>query len=68
MTTVLEAASYLIKQCRLGRGHWRMKLGTRGLESLRPKGKVLDLVIPQQGDEASHDGQNNVFLRASDGY
>lgn len=67
MATVREAARYLIKQCRLGRGHWRLKLGTRGLDSLRPKGAVLDLVIPQHGDEASRDGQNNVFLRATDG-
>lgn len=67
MATVIEAASYLLKQCRLGRGNWRLKLGTRGLDSLRPKGEVLDLVVPQQGEEASRDGQNNVFLRACDG-
>ena len=66
MTTVLEAASYLLAHCKRGRGHWRLKLGTRGLESLRPKGRVLDLTIPQQGDDASRDGQNNVFLRAAE--
>lgn len=66
MTTVLEVASYLLKQCRLGRGNWRMKLGTRGLDSLRPGGSVLDVRLPHAGDETSLDGQEHVFLRAAD--
>lgn len=65
--TALEIASYLLRHCKEGRGAWSVKLGTRGLDSLRTKSAPLDLVVPHAPDEISHDGQHNVFLRASDG-
>ena len=65
--TALEIASYLLRHCKEVRGAWAVKLGTRGLESLRSQGAPLDLVVPHAPDEISHDGQHSVFLRASDG-
>ncbi len=65
--TALEIASYLLRHCKEGRSEWAVKLGTRGIDSLRPEGAPLDLVVPPAHDEISHDGQHNVFLRASDG-
>lgn len=67
MATMLEVASYLLRHCKEGRGAWAVKLGTRGLESLRSQGAPLDLVVQHAPDEISHDGQHSVFLRASDG-
>ena len=36
--TALEIASYLLRHCKEGRGAWSVKLGTRGLDSLRRVG------------------------------
>ena len=65
--TALEIASYLFRHCNEGRGAWAVKLGTRGIESLRSQGAPLVLAVPHAPDEISHDGQHSVFLRASDG-
>lgn len=67
MAKALEIASYLLTHCKAGRGAWTVKLGTRGLDSLRSQGVPLDLVVPHASDEISHDGQHSIFLRASDG-
>jgi hypothetical protein len=41
MTTVAQAAAHLSRLIDQGFGHYSLKLGTRGLESLRPDGASL---------------------------
>jgi hypothetical protein len=61
MTSVTQAEhlSRLIEQ---GFGHYSLKLGTRGLESLRPDGRELDLCPPDCYAETAHDGHELAYL------
>jgi hypothetical protein len=67
MTSVAKVSAYLDRLISRGMGGHDLKLGTRGLDSLRAAGAPLDLEIPRIGDEISRDGKKEVFLRASDG-
>jgi len=67
MTTVTQAAEYLSRLIEQGFGHYSIKLGTRGLESLRPEVRELDLCLPDHSAETAHDGREVAYLRASDG-
>ncbi len=67
MTTVAQAAEYLSRPIEQGFGHYSLKLGTRGLESLRHEGRELDLCLPDHSAETAHDGREVAYLRACDG-
>jgi hypothetical protein len=67
MTTVAQAAAHLSRLIDQGFGHYSLKLGTRGLESLRPDGRELDLCLPDPCAETAHDGREVAYLRACDG-
>jgi len=67
MTTVTYAAEHLSRLIEQGFGHYSLKLCTRGLESLRPDGRELDLCKPDSYAETAHDGRKVAYLRARDG-
>ena len=67
MTSVAQAAEYLSNLIDQGFGHYSLKLGTRGLESLRPEGRELDLCLPDHCSETANDGREVAYLRACDG-
>ena len=67
MTSVKVVSDYLSRLIEQGFGHYSLKLGTRGLESLRPEGRELDLCLPDHCAETAHDGREVAYLRASDG-
>ena len=67
MTSVTQAAEHLSRLIEQGFGHYNLKLGTRGLESLRPEGRELDLCPPDTCAETAHDGREVAYLRACDG-
>ena len=67
MTTVTQAAEHLAHLIEQGFGHYRLQLGTRGLESLRPNGREIDLCLPDHCAETAHDGRKVAYLRACDG-
>ena len=67
MTSVKVVSNYLSHLIEQGFGHYSLKLGTRGLESLRPEGRELDLCPPDCCAETAHDGREVAYLRASDG-
>lgn len=51
MTSVYTAASYLDRLIKRGMGGYKLTLGTRGMVSLRPQGRTLNLELPHLGDE-----------------
>jgi hypothetical protein len=57
-----KAAEYLSRLIEQGFGHYSLKLGTRGLESLRPDGRELDLCPPDCCAETAHDGHELAYL------
>jgi len=65
--TVTQAAEYLSRLIEQGFGHYNLKLGTRGLESLRTNGRELDLCLPDHCAETAHDGREVAYLRVCDG-
>ena len=67
MTSVTQAAEYLSRLIEQGFGHYSLKLGTRGLASLRPEGRELDLCLPDHCAETAQDGRKVAYLRACDG-
>jgi hypothetical protein len=67
MTSVKVVSNYLSHLIEQGFGHYSLKLGTRGLESLRPEVRELDLCLPDHSAETAHDGSEVAYLRASDG-
>ena len=67
MTSVNGVSEYLSSLILQGFGHYSLKLGTRGLESLRPECRELDLCLPDHSAETAHDGREVAYLRASDG-
>ena len=67
MTSVKVVSNYLSHLIEQGFGHYSLKLGTRGLESLRPEGRELDLCLPDHCAETAHDGREVAYLRACDG-
>ena len=67
MTSVTQAAEHLSRLIEQGFGHYSLKLGTRGLESLRPNGREIDLCLPDHCAETAHDGREVAYLRACDG-
>jgi hypothetical protein len=67
MTSVKVVSNYLSHLIEQGFGHYSLKLGTRGLESLRPEVRELDLCLPDHSAETAHDGREVAYLRASDG-
>ena len=67
MTSVNGVSEYLSSLIEQGFGHYSLKLGTRGLESLRPEGRDLDLCLPDPCAETAHDGRKVAYLRACDG-
>ena len=68
MTSVAQAAEYLSNLIEQGLGNYRLRLGTRGLESLRPEGREFDLCLPDHSAETAHDGREVANMRACDGY
>lgn len=66
MSTVEQIAKYLSELAELGYGQFELKLGTRGVESLRPGGGPLNLIIPSF-DDGIDSGKKCVFLRADNG-
>ena len=67
MATVTQAAEHPAHLIEQGFGHYNLKLGTRGLVSLRPEGRELDLCPPDHCAETAHDGREVAYLRACDG-
>ena len=67
MTTVTRVSDHLSHLGAQGFGDYRRKIGTRGLESLRPEGRELDLCPPDCCAETAHDGREVAYLRACDG-
>ena len=67
MTSVKVVSDYLAHLIEQGFGHYSLKLGTRGLESLRPEGREIGLCLPDCCAETAHDGREVAYLRASDG-
>ena len=67
MTTVTRVSDHLSHLGAQGFGHYSLKLGTRGLESLRPEVRELDLCLPDHSAETAHDGREVAYLRACDG-
>ena len=67
MTSVKVVSNYLSHLIEQGFGHYSLKLGTRGLESLRQEGRELDLCLPDSCAEVSSDGREAAYLRAGDG-
>jgi len=67
MTSVKVVSNYLSHLIEQGFGHYSLKLGTRGLESLRPEVRELDLCLPDHSAETAHDGRKVAYLRAGDG-
>ena len=67
MTSVKVVSDYLSRLIEQGFGDYRLKLGTRGLESLRPEGRELDLCPPDCCAETAHDWREVAYLRACDG-
>ena len=63
MSTVEQIAKYLTELTELGYGDFNLKVGTRGVESLRPGGSPMNLVIPLFDDGIDSD-KKCVFLRA----
>lgn len=66
MTTVAKSAEYLSRLIEQGFGDYQLKLGMRGLESLRPDGRELDLCPPDCCAETAHDGRKVAYLRVCD--
>ena len=66
MSTVSQIAKYLAELTELGYGDFNLKVGTRGVESLRPNGSTLSLIIPSF-DDGIDSGKKCVFLRADNG-
>ena len=62
MTSVYNAAAYLARLIEQGFGDYQLKLCTRGLESLRPDGRELDLCLPDTCAETAHDGHELAYL------
>jgi hypothetical protein len=67
MTTIIQATEYLSRLIDQGFGHYNLKIGTRGLDSLLPEGRELDLCLPDCCAETAHDGREVAYLRACDG-
>ena len=67
MTSVKVVSNYLSRLIEQGFGDYRRKIGTRGLESLRPEGRELGLCLPDTCAETAHAGRKVAYLRASDG-
>ena len=67
MTSVKVVSDHLSHPINQGFGHYSLRLGTRGLESLRPEGREIDLCLPDHSAETAHDGREVAYLRASDG-
>lgn len=67
MTSVKVVSNYLSHLIEQGFGHYILRPGTRGLESLRPEGRELDLFPPDHCAETEHDGREVAYLRACDG-
>ena len=66
MSTVSQIAKYLTELTEFGYGDFNLKVGTRGVESLRPGGIPMNLVIPSF-DDGIDSGKKCVFLRADNG-
>ena len=66
MSTVSQIAKYLTELTELGYGDFNLKVGTRGVESLRPDGSSMNLIIPSF-DDGIDSGKKCVFLRADNG-
>lgn len=62
MATIYKAAEYLSQMIEQRFGNYNLKLGTRGLESLRPDGRELDLCLPDCCAETAHDGRKLAYL------
>lgn len=67
MTSVKFVSDYLASLIDQGFGHYSLKLGTHGLDSLRPEGRELDLCLPDHCAETASDGRKVAYLMASDG-
>ena len=67
MTSVKVVSNYLSHLIEQGFGHYSLKIGARGLESLRPEGRELGLCLPDTCAETAHDGRKVAYLRACDG-
>jgi hypothetical protein len=67
MTSVKVVSNYLSHLIEQGFGHYSLKLGTRGLESLRPEGREFALCPPDCCAETANDGRKVAYLRACDG-
>ena len=66
MSTVSQIAKYLTELTELGYGDFNLKVGTRGVESLRPDGSPMNLIITSF-DDGIDSGKKSVFLRADNG-
>ena len=66
MSTVSQIAKYLTELAELGYGDFNLKVGTRGVESLRHGGSPMNLIIPLF-DDGIDSGKKCVFLRADNG-
>jgi len=66
MSTVSQIAKYLTELTELGYGDFNLKVGTRGVESLRPDGSPMNLIITSF-DDGIGSGKKCVFLRADNG-
>ena len=66
MSTVSQIAKYLTELTEIGYGDFNLKVGTRGVESLRHDGIPMNLVIPLF-DDGIDSGKKCVFLRADNG-
>ena len=62
MTSVKVVSNYLSRLIDNGFGHYNLKLGTRGIESLRAEGRELDLCPPDTCAETAHDGREVAYL------
>ena len=62
MTSVKVVSDYLSRLIDQGFSHYSLKLGTRGLESLRPEGRELDLCLPDTCAETAHDVHELAYL------
>lgn len=61
--TVQQIADHMTANAALGRGAWPVRLDRRGLGFLRVEHKVINLVIPIDGDQVDRE-EKTVFLSA----
>lgn len=63
MTSVKVVSDYLSHLIEQGFGHYSLKLGTRGLESMRLEGREIGLCLPDTCAETAHDGHELAICR-----